>query len=163
MTIDEKVEQILPKIDHIPEHFWRVYENQFGKDDDGQGDNIEHLYRYMRDKRLIEPGSKDEEYIVLTTFGYDVVTKHGGWLNFIKTNSLGNPLVSVRVVGTEQKLEIKDSVIHGDAIQSSDSSQKKIVKKATKQETSMIKKVVISVIGGLILALILYYVFGINP
>lgn len=163
MTLDEKIERILVKIDHIPKHFWPLYESCFGKDNEGQGDNIEHLYRYMRDKRLIEPGTHDEEYIVLTTFGYDIITKHGGWLNFLKTNSAGNPLVSVRVVGTEQKLEIKDSVIHGDAIQSSDSSQKKIEKKATKQETSIIKKVVISVIGGLILALILYYVFGINP
>ncbi|MBX2961735.1 MAG: hypothetical protein KF687_04430 [Cyclobacteriaceae bacterium] len=65
-------------------------------------------------------------------------------------------------IGTIQ--QVVESTIHGGMIQSSGaSSSKKIERKTIRQESSMVKKIIISVIGGLILALILYYIFGINP
>lgn len=163
MTIDEQVDRLLPKIDHIPKHFWAVHQSLFGKTDDDNNE-IQFLYNYMRDeKRLIEPGTKEEEYVVLTPFGYKILTEHNGWLNFLKIKSDQTSQFNITVdKRVTQKVEIKDSTIHGSVTQSSDSSdnKKKII--PAKAPMSMIIKALIGIGIGVAAGLILYYGFDIG-
>jgi hypothetical protein len=163
MTIDEKIDVILPKINNIPEHFYPLYHSCFGKDDEAQDDNIELLYNYMREKRLIKPGIKQEEYIVLTAFGYDVLTKHNGWVNFLNNKSDNKPKVLFQIdKSVTQKIEIKESTIHGGVSQSSDSSDNKSMSPGITNKKNIIKT--ISIIIGIIVGLlaIVYYLFEIK-
>lgn len=166
MTIDEQVDKLLPKIDHIPKHFWVIHQSAFGKTDDDNNE-IQFLYNYMRnEKRLIEPETK-EEYVVLTSFGYKVLTEHNGWLAFLKIKSDNTSQFNITVdKSVTQKVKIKDSAIHGGVTQSSDSSDKKKNSAPVKAATNTTKKIIIGLLigvgGGVAAGLILYYGFGIG-
>lgn len=112
-------------------------------------------------KKLIEPFTADGD--IITDFGMDVIDE-GGWIKFKEATDQNvlreaKPTI-INLTGDIGHIQKNYGTVHGSM--TSDSSQNKTTITPAKADSSISKKIFIGVIVGLIVALILYFVFGIK-
>lgn len=159
ITDDEIIDKILNLMADKEQH---SVQGQIAKHFHLIDNTHDRIRERMIRKQLIRPYTKDGE--IITDFGMDVIDE-GGWLKFKEIQDQSKPKESNPTIihtGDIGTIQTNYGTVNGAMTQSSDSSQNKITNTPAKANSSIIKKILIGVAVGLIVALVLYYFFGIK-